>query len=152
MFDLQWPHGLYPARLLCPWDFPDKNTEVGWHFFLQGIFPTQRLNPHLLHLQTESLPLSHQRSPLAINGIIFYAASWVWFLMLGKMHLDSSIFFFLMHVTVCLCIHQLNNIHGISKFWWVQIIFYKHSHTDFCVRFSFFTLVNTQKENWWVIS
>ena len=27
-----------------------KNTGVGCHFLLQGIFPTQRLNPHLLHL------------------------------------------------------------------------------------------------------
>ena len=30
-----------PARLLSPWDFPGKNTEVGCHFLLQGIFPTQ---------------------------------------------------------------------------------------------------------------
>ena len=33
-----------PTRLLCPWDFPDKNTGVGCHFFLQGIFPTQGSN------------------------------------------------------------------------------------------------------------
>ena len=25
-------HGLYPARFLCPWDFPGKNTGVGGHF------------------------------------------------------------------------------------------------------------------------
>ena len=30
------PHGLYPARLLCPWDFSGKNTGVGCHFLLQG--------------------------------------------------------------------------------------------------------------------
>ena len=35
------PHGLQPTRLLCPWDFPGKNTGVGCHFLLQGIFPTQ---------------------------------------------------------------------------------------------------------------
>ena len=29
------PHGLYPARLLCPWDFPGNNTGVGCHFLLQ---------------------------------------------------------------------------------------------------------------------
>ena len=34
------PHGLQPARLLCPWDFPGKNTGVGYHFLLQAIFPT----------------------------------------------------------------------------------------------------------------
>ena len=43
------PHGLEPARLLCPWDSPGKNT-VGCHFFLQRIFPTQGSNSHLLHL------------------------------------------------------------------------------------------------------
>ena len=43
------PHGLYPTRLLCPWDFPGKNTGVGCHFLLQGIFPTQGSNPSLLH-------------------------------------------------------------------------------------------------------
>ena len=29
-------HILQPARLLCPWDFPGKNTGKGWHFPLQG--------------------------------------------------------------------------------------------------------------------
>ena len=29
---------LYPVRLLCQWDFPGKNTGVGCHFLLQGIF------------------------------------------------------------------------------------------------------------------
>ena len=38
------PHGLYPASLLCPWDFPGKNIGVGCHFLLQGIFPTQGSN------------------------------------------------------------------------------------------------------------
>ena len=36
-------------QVLCPWDSPGKNTGVGCHFLLQGIFPTQGLNPGLLH-------------------------------------------------------------------------------------------------------
>ena len=51
------------ARLLCPWDFPGKNTRMGYHFLLQGIFLTQRSNLHLPHWQVDSLPLSHQGSP-----------------------------------------------------------------------------------------
>ena len=43
MSDSLQPDGLYPAKLLCPWDFPGKNTGVGSYFLLQGIFPTQRL-------------------------------------------------------------------------------------------------------------
>ena len=35
------PHGLWPTRLLRPWDFPGKSTRVGCHFLLPGIFPTQ---------------------------------------------------------------------------------------------------------------
>ena len=42
------PHGLQPARLLCPWDSPGKNTGVGGHALLQGIFPTRRSSPGLL--------------------------------------------------------------------------------------------------------
>ena len=34
------PHGPQPARLLCPWNFPGKNTGVGCHFLFQGIFLT----------------------------------------------------------------------------------------------------------------
>ena len=39
MSDTLWPHGLRPAKLLCPWDFPGKNTGGGCHFLLHGIFP-----------------------------------------------------------------------------------------------------------------
>ena len=44
------PHGSWPTRLLCPWDFPRKNTGVGCHAHLQEIFLSQRLNPRLLRL------------------------------------------------------------------------------------------------------
>ena len=43
-----------------PWDFPDKNTGVGCHFLLQGIFLTQGSNLRLLDWQMDPLPLSHQ--------------------------------------------------------------------------------------------
>ena len=33
--------------ILCPWNFPGKNTGVGCHFLLQGIFPTQGSNQYL---------------------------------------------------------------------------------------------------------
>ena len=33
------PHGLQPARLLCPWDSPGKNTGVGCHFPDPGTKP-----------------------------------------------------------------------------------------------------------------
>ena len=56
------PQGLYPARLLCPWDSPGKNTGVGCHSLLQGIILTQRLNPSLRHFKQILYHLSHQGS------------------------------------------------------------------------------------------
>ena len=44
-----WIYGLWPARLLCPWISIGQNTRVGCHSLLQGIFPTQGLNPCLLN-------------------------------------------------------------------------------------------------------
>ena len=48
--DSMRPHGPKPIRLFCQWNFPKKNTGVGCHAILQGIFPTQGSNPSLLHL------------------------------------------------------------------------------------------------------
>ena len=42
-------YGLQPTKLLCPWNFPGKNTGVGSHFLLQGNFLTQGLNSGLLY-------------------------------------------------------------------------------------------------------
>ena len=41
----------------------EEYTGVGCHFLLQGIFPTQGSNSHLLHWQADSLLLCHLRSP-----------------------------------------------------------------------------------------
>ena len=41
--DSLWPHGLWPTRLLRPWDSPGKNTGVSCHTLLQGIFLTQEI-------------------------------------------------------------------------------------------------------------
>ena len=56
------PYGLQPTRLLHPWDFPGKSTEVGCHCLLQGIFLTQRSNSDLLHYRKTLYHLSQKRS------------------------------------------------------------------------------------------
>ena len=43
------PHTLQCTRLLCPWAFPGKNTGMGCHSLLRGIFLTQGSNQSLLH-------------------------------------------------------------------------------------------------------
>ena len=64
LFDSLQPSGLEPAKLLCPWDSSGKNTGVGCHSLLQGIFPIQGLNPDLLHWQAGSLPVAPSGKPL----------------------------------------------------------------------------------------
>ena len=60
-------HGLLPARLLHPWNLPGKDTGVGCHFLLQGMFPTQGSKPGLLHFRQTLYCLSHQGSPSVYN-------------------------------------------------------------------------------------
>ena len=45
--------------------FKASSTGVGCHFLLQGIFPTQGLNPGLSHCRQTLYPLSHQGSPIS---------------------------------------------------------------------------------------
>ena len=76
-----WGHSAQSCQLWNPWTVacqaplsvgpPGKNTGVGCHFLLQGSFPTQESNSHLLHLlhwHTDSLPLAHPGSPCWHHG------------------------------------------------------------------------------------
>ena len=54
---------LMACRLLCPRDFPSKNTKVGSHFLLQGIFPEPEIETASPALQMDSLTLSHPGDP-----------------------------------------------------------------------------------------
>ena len=64
------PQGLQLTRILCPWDFPGKNTGVCCHFLLQGIFLTQKLKSWFLHWQADYLPLTHQGNPVEYYSLI----------------------------------------------------------------------------------
>ena len=68
------PHGLLPARLLCPWNYLGKNTGVGSPSLLQGIFLTQGSNSGLLPSWQILYHLSHKGSPLRAN---LWTKSWV---------------------------------------------------------------------------
>ena len=59
-----------PARLLCPWDSPGKNTAAGYHAFLKGIFRTQRSKQGLLHCRWILYHLPYKGRPyLNILGL-----------------------------------------------------------------------------------
>ena len=56
-------HGLWSTRLLCPWDSPGKNTEVGSHS-LWGNLPNLGIEPRSPALQADFLPSEPQGKPL----------------------------------------------------------------------------------------
>ena len=66
MSDSLWPHGLY-----SPWNSPGQNTGVGSLSLLQGIFPTQELNPGLSHCRQILYQLSHKGSPRILEWIAY---------------------------------------------------------------------------------
>ena len=87
-------HGLYSARLLCLWDFPGKNTGVGCHALLQGIFPTLGWNPRLLHCRRilYLLSIREAHTPYKIKSlknIKFFLKIWV-HKPLGLLHMQST--------------------------------------------------------------
>ena len=66
MLDSLQPNGLKAAKFLCLWGFPGKDTGVGDISSSRGFFPSQGLNPgllHLLHWQWGSKPLCHLGRP-----------------------------------------------------------------------------------------
>ena len=74
MSDSSQSYGLWTTSLLCPWNSPGKNTGVGCHLLLQGIFPTQGLNLSLL-LGRQILYLSYMGSTLAYRRCLLNASS-----------------------------------------------------------------------------
>ena len=65
------PHGPYLARLLCPWGSPGKNTGVGGHALLRGIFPTWGLNSGLLHCRRVPHRLSRELTMRVLSPASF---------------------------------------------------------------------------------
>ena len=54
-----------------PWNSPGQNTEVGSLSLLQGIFPTQGLNPGLPHCRQILYKLSHKGSPRILEWVAY---------------------------------------------------------------------------------
>ena len=65
-----WPHGLY-----SPWNFPGQNTVVGSLSLLRGIFPTQELNPGLLHCRQILYQLSYKGSSRILVWVAYPVSS-----------------------------------------------------------------------------
>ena len=71
-----WTQDRKTARLFCPWDSPGKNTGVGCHALLQGIFPTQGSNPGFPHCRQILYHLSHQGRPWILEQVAYPFSRW----------------------------------------------------------------------------
>ena len=58
------PFWTVATRLLCPWDFPGKNTGACCHFFLWGIFPPKEQTCISSALQVDCLPAESLGKPI----------------------------------------------------------------------------------------
>ena len=86
-------------------DSPGKNTRVGCHALLQGIFPNQGLNPGLPHCRQTLYHLSHQGSPLD-KGLIPVPAKISRILLQGMASVQSE------GSGLCLTYQLLNILNG----------------------------------------
>ena len=68
LFETLWPIRPWPIR---PWNSPGWNTGVGSLSLLQGIFPTQSLNPGLPHCRWILYQLSHKGSPRILEWVAY---------------------------------------------------------------------------------
>ena len=121
------PHDLchgWSASCRPPTDFPGKNTGVGSHFLLQGIFPAQGSNPGLLHCRQILYWLSYQGS-------------------IAKAHITTSA----LYVTEPIDGH-LDCFHF---FYYYELYCYEHAHTSLCVYVCFhFSSICTKGRKCWV--
>ena len=123
-----WPQGLSLPRLLCPWNSPGQNTAVRSHSFLQGIFPTQGLNPDFFALQADSLQSEPPGSPTCLITVWHLQSSlnsdFLSFLSFRpKANIDPNTTHFLhpepilLHLpSPCQCSHFQNCEHTSQKF------------------------------------
>ena len=96
MSDPLQPHGRQPTRLHCAWGFSKARIlEWGCYAFLQGIFPTQGLNPGFRHCRRILYCLNHQGKPILECKIIlkknkikshFTERDWVWWQLRNSMN------------------------------------------------------------------
>ena len=107
------PHGLYNlTRLLSPWDFLGKNTGVGCHFLLQGIFPTRD--------QTCLYYVSCTGSRFFATSATWEAPFYVYYMILSVFRNNMNTIFF-WKFTLSLCWHLENELCFV-KLSWVQLL------------------------------
>ena len=89
------------CSLLCPWDFPGKNTGMGSHFLLHGIIPIQGSNPHFLclpHCRQILYSLGTWERPLLKSFICIFMQKELEMTEHTQTHIYTYIFIYVLHI------------------------------------------------------
>ena len=141
-----------PPDSFCPWDFPGKNTGMGCHFLLQGIFPIQGLN---LSLLLGRQILFHWDTWEDINDIIWYMSLSFLFTSLSmiisrSIHVTANgiisfFFFFSSGWVIFCCIYGPHIFYPVICWWTFRLLpclgccekcWYEHRGTFIFLNFS----------------
>ena len=103
MSDSVRPHRLQPTRLLCPWDSPGKNTEVGCHFLLQCM-KVKSESEVAQSFPTLSDPMGCSLPGSSVHGI-FQARVLEW----GDIAFSSICIYIYIYIYMCIYIYGEGN-------------------------------------------
>ena len=82
--DSLWPHGLSPARFLCPQSSPGKNAREGGHSLLQGGLPDPGIEP--VSLTSPALAGGFFITSAAGEAHLLYTRHCIWCLISKYLH------------------------------------------------------------------
>ena len=113
-------------------DSPGKNTGVGCHALLQGIFPTQGLSPGVLHCRRILYWLSHQGSPRILERVACPLSTgssqprnWTWVSYIAGGFFTSWVtreahvnVYIHTHICIYMCIYV--HRHTMGFLWWLS--------------------------------
>ena len=127
MCDSLRPHGLY-----SPWNSPGQNTGMGSLSLLQGIFPTQRLNPGLSPYRRILYQLSHNRSPRILEWVAYtfsrgssrprnrtriFCIAGRFFTNCAMREAPGPCWLSILHIVVCICLEKEMATHSSILAW-----------------------------------
>ena len=75
VFNCVQSHGLWPARLLCPWNSPGKNHWIGMPFPSPGDLPNPGIKPGFFALQADSILAEPSEKPTESQDLIVLSTS-----------------------------------------------------------------------------
>ena len=128
-----WTPWTLAHRFLCPWSFPGKNTGVGCHFLLQGIFQTQGSNRCLWYLLLSGKESACQCS---ISKIAHISKRWIlsWRFLFALKFCFLSISFLNSLSLYMYTIHAFSkHVSTLKTFWDKIIIFPKFFCLGICL-------------------